>query len=1230
MCESPSPAVSDLTENDTPCTDLTLSEVAGQQPKSTIDPAFDRPGAAFVLLRGGEKAPPIEKSWQEKPHSYVEAEQHAADGGNVAFVSGNGHVGLDLDSPEAFVGVELPATLRWETRPGRLGMLFAVKGDIPATLEAIGKKPDIAQLKLFRDGEHVGELKLQRAYQVIPPSWKIVDGRRVDYRLIDGRPPAEVDIAVLVASLRGAGISFSEKGDHRGRLEENAARLEQIGREDRKRRYARAALEDEATEVGRSPVGSRNDRLNKAAYALGQLVASGALSESEVSRELATAAARAGLDGDEIERTLRSGLEAGRRAPRAGPEAGSESSPGREQGGSSAGRAIDLINARIPGWIKEHNFKTSKDTGKIYHYEHGVYLDDGEVLLESLIEKEFSEYTSNKLIADVVGKVKRRTYIDRDSFNAGHFLNVENGILDLDTLELKPHTPDYLSTAQINVAYDENAKAPRIQKFLREVARPEDVALIEEIIGWLLWPDYNIHVAVMLLGPGRNGKGTLLRLITAFLGPKSIANVTLQDLVADRFAKADLYGKMANIGGDLPAKDLSDTAAFRNLTGGDDNRAQEKYRPAFNFRNKAKMLFSANQLPRSPDDSYAYYARWILLEFLHTFDPRSGTGDPDLDSKLQTPEELSGLLNIALAGLKRLRANGWRFSYNKSVEDVEIMYKRNANAVLAFLMDECEEDPEAYVEKGVLLSRFRRYCEKHGIRPITVTRFGNLLKDQSVIPISDYRPHDPTGRVGLPRCWLGLKFKDPSNASIPSIVLPNPSITAKGDEEGESSKGEIGYTGSVDGMDAQNAAQREHFKKKAEEVEKAAPIAKTPLSQEQNQEHDNMSEDPVGAATGLLATPSDESLQSVECQALGQDGGGRPVEAGGHHAGESEHPSRGRPLTLIYEPRGAALEYAQLAANLWTGCSHGCSYCYGPAAIHQSREEYGRPKLKKDALRRLEGDLAELQRQGNKEPVLLMFAGDLYSPPGGDFSLSRQVLQTFRKHGSPFTVLSKSGLPATKDFDLYGPNDSYGTTLTFLDPAKSREWEPGAATPHDRLESLRIAHERGIKTWASCEPVIEPAETLAVIEAAAPYTDFFAVGKWNHDARANSIDWLRFKDDVVKLLEKLGKPYKLKDDLLKAGGRPAGGPGQVPPGEEPPGLQEFKAAIARRKCGKCGKTFPHDLAPWKVDGDILSYICPVCRVQAEVERGCEFCPASRGDKTAAGCKPCFYVEAASA
>jgi hypothetical protein len=212
--------------------------------------------------------------------------------------------------------------------------------------------------------------------------------------------------------------------------------------------------------------------------------------------------------------------------------------------GEDVDNGLAKINERLPIWIEKYHFKTVSDTERLYRYDHGVYLDDGEIILKTLIEKEFGDVTNNRLVGDVIGKVKRRTYEDRDSFNNRPTINVKNGLLDLETLELRPHMPDYQSTAQLDVFYDPTAKAPKISKFLQEIAQSGDIALIEEIIGWLLWPNYNVHKAVMLLGPGRNGKGTLLRLITAFLGKKSISNVTLQDLVADRFAKADLYGKL--------------------------------------------------------------------------------------------------------------------------------------------------------------------------------------------------------------------------------------------------------------------------------------------------------------------------------------------------------------------------------------------------------------------------------------------------------------------------------------------------------------------------------------------------------------------------------------------------------------------------------------------------------------------------------------------------------------
>jgi phage/plasmid-associated DNA primase len=218
-------------------------------------------------------------------------------------------------------------------------------------------------------------------------------------------------------------------------------------------------------------------------------------------------------------------------------------------------------------------------------------------------------------------------------------------------------------------------------------------------------------------------------------------------------------------------------------------------------------MFSANVLPRSSDDTYAYYSRWILIEFLNFFDPQKGTGDPDLDAKLQTPEELSGLLNIALAGLKRLRANSWKFSYDKTVEDVEIMYKRNANPVLAFLMDECDAVSSSYIEKTVFNNRFNDYAKKHGIRPLSPTRFAVLLKDQTEIPVSDYRPHFSGGEAA-PRCWLGVRFKEVvykqgqqtdigGPQSTPSILLPTPSLR---EDENE-------------GLDEKNSSREDRGKK---------------------------------------------------------------------------------------------------------------------------------------------------------------------------------------------------------------------------------------------------------------------------------------------------------------------------------------------------------------------------------------------------------------------------------
>lgn len=199
-----------------------------------LSPIFNQPGiAGFTFMRAGEKFPPREEGWQKKGHSFEEAIAHIVKGGNVGILASNGYIGLDQDSPVAFEGLTLPSTTTWETRPGRLGIWFKCNDRTPEVLAKYGfRKPDQAQIKLY-DGRriiegyhpHVGEIKLERTYQVIPPSWKEIDGQRVNYRMLEEIPPAEISLDWLLSELLRIGIVFSEKPKD-SRPKDNAQRLE--------------------------------------------------------------------------------------------------------------------------------------------------------------------------------------------------------------------------------------------------------------------------------------------------------------------------------------------------------------------------------------------------------------------------------------------------------------------------------------------------------------------------------------------------------------------------------------------------------------------------------------------------------------------------------------------------------------------------------------------------------------------------------------------------------------------------------------------------------------------------------------------------------------------------------------------------------------------------------------------------------------------------------------------
>ena len=190
----------------------------------------------------------------------------------------------------------------------------------------------------------------------------------------------------------------------------------------------------------------------------------------------------------------------------------------------------------------------------------------------------------------------------------------------------------------------------------------------------------------MCVGKGDNGKSTFLKAFEHFLGFGNVSHASLQELNSDKFAIADLHGKSANIYSDLKAEKLTNTGVFKMLVSGDSIRAQKKHGQPFDFRNYAKLIYSANQIPQSDDVTYAYFKRWIIFIFDRIF--IKDDKDSNLIDKLTTDSELSGLLNLALIALRQLiRDNG--FIHTDDIQTVEREYNLNANTVERFLPDKC-------------------------------------------------------------------------------------------------------------------------------------------------------------------------------------------------------------------------------------------------------------------------------------------------------------------------------------------------------------------------------------------------------------------------------------------------------------------------------------------------------------------------------------------------------------
>jgi len=241
----------------------------------------------------------------------------------------------------------------------------------------------------------------------------------------------------------------------------------------------------------------------------------------------------------------------------------------------------------------------------------------------------------------------------------------------------------------------------------------------------------------------------------------------------------------------------------------------------------------------------------------------------------------------------------------------------------------------------------------------------------------------------------------------------------------------------------------------------------------------------------------------------------------------------------IYEPKGKAREYSPYALNYYKGCSHDCLYCYVPKMFNRFDSNYKHEivELRKsipDILKSVELSA----KKHNGKQVLLNFTSDPYNSLEEDTLLTRKILKILLKYQIPVSVLTKNPKLAYRDIDLYKKFNSFtiGTTLVFHNDKLSEKWEKGAITSNERADYIGLIKNKGIKTWASFEPVIIPNESLDLLDYVGykKYVNYVKIGKLNnYNGIDKTINWTKFLNDAVNIVRKYKIPFYIKKDLLK-------------------------------------------------------------------------------------------------
>jgi P4 family phage/plasmid primase-like protien len=388
--------------------------------------------------------------------------------------------------------------------------------------------------------------------------------------------------------------------------------------------------------------------------------------------------------------------------------------------------------------MEDHIFVVDKDTDELFYYvkdgkDEGIYSNQTEQIIRreitTRLDENFKARYKNEITEFILGTAPLIEMGNSDP----ELLAIKEGILNLKTKTVEKYDSKHHITNKLQVTFKET-DCHVWKDFIEKVIPSEKQRKqTQQLVGHCLYGKILVEICTVFLGGGSNGKTIFLQTLTKFLGgSKNVSSHSIQALCYDKFTTGEVKGKLANICADLPHKELMNTANFKALTSGDSMQAYIKHvQKTASFLPTTKYIFSANQIPpvTVEEDCFAWYRRFLFIDFPMTFTPANSTPRQELLASLSKADVFSEILNWAVEGLQYLLEHG-DVSEKPTTEEIRLIYIKRSDSALAYFEDkvECTDNPDDFVFTDKFHRDYVTYCHANGLKPKTQGDFVNIVK----------------------------------------------------------------------------------------------------------------------------------------------------------------------------------------------------------------------------------------------------------------------------------------------------------------------------------------------------------------------------------------------------------------------------------------------------------------------------------------------------------------------